>query len=239
METAERIGRLRDEFGSYQCDAMLITNLVNIRYLTGFTGSAAMLLVLGDSVLFTTDGRYAIQSRQQLSAAEVDAEIVVGGLQRQRESLAMAAAKASRLGLEAQSVTWSQQTTFETKWFTPNQLVATNGAVEQLRLVKDAGEVARIEQACHIADRALAQTVGALADRPTEAQFALELDFTMRKLGAEEISFDTIVASGRNGAKADRQGDRGRRAGGDRFWSNDRRLSLGHDADGVCGRTVE
>ena len=70
-----------------------------------------------------------------------------------------------------------------------------------LRLVKDDGEVARIEAACAIADDALAAMVGLLDDGPTEAGFALALDGEMRRLGADDVSFETIVASGPNGSR--------------------------------------
>jgi Xaa-Pro aminopeptidase len=73
--------------------------------------------------------------------------------------------------------------------------------VEALRLVKDDGEVARIEAACGIADAALAAVASQLEDRPTEAGFALELDTEVRRQGADDLSFETIVASGPNGSR--------------------------------------
>jgi Xaa-Pro aminopeptidase len=79
--------------------------------------------------------------------------------------------------------------------------VATEGLVEELRAVKDDGEISRIEAAAAIADRALAETRPALADRPTEREFQIELDHRMRLLGANDVSFETIVGSGPNGAK--------------------------------------
>jgi Xaa-Pro aminopeptidase len=76
-----------------------------------------------------------------------------------------------------------------------------SGAVEALRIVKDPGEVARIEAACGIADDALAAVLPLLDERPTEATFALALDGEMRRRGADDISFETIVASGPNGSR--------------------------------------
>ena len=77
----------------------------------------------------------------------------------------------------------------------------TDGLVEELRRVKDEGELARIEAACGIADAALASVLKTLLGLPTEREFGLELDFAMRRLGAADVSFETIVASGPNGAK--------------------------------------
>jgi Xaa-Pro aminopeptidase len=79
-------------------------------------------------------------------------------------------------------------------------LVATHGVVEELRMVKDAGEVARVERAADIADVGLAQVKERLKEGLTEDQFALELDVEMRRRGADGVSFETIVAAGPNGA---------------------------------------
>ena len=175
-------------------DALLVTRLVNVRYLTGFTGSAAMLLVRADGATFVTDGRYRDQSADQLAAAGVAADIVVGLTQaEQRDALASAAAGVGRLGLEADGVTWTQQRTFST-WFPEAELVATEGVVDGLRMVKEPGEVDRIRAACAIADDALGALLPTLRDRPTERDFALRLEFAMRERGASGVSFDPIVA---------------------------------------------
>jgi Xaa-Pro aminopeptidase len=198
MDVAGRSGRLRERFEGI--DALLVTRLGNIRYLTGFTGSAARLLVLPDELVFVTDGRYRDQAADQLAAAGVDARIEVHGTEQQR-LLTEAAKGVARLGLEADDVSWAAQRRYAGEGFPDAELVATEGLVEGLRLVKDAGEVARIEAAARIADEALAAVRPLLADGITEKDFALELNFTMLRLGADDISFETIVGSGPNGAK--------------------------------------
>jgi Xaa-Pro aminopeptidase len=201
-EVADRVGRLRGVLTDAGCDALLVTRLVNLRYLTGFTGSAGLLLVLRDDLVLTTDGRYRDQSTEQLAAAGVEARIEVGAtLAAQQEALSAAARGIGRLGLEADSVTWAQQRRFEAEWFPAAELVPTEGVVEDLRRVKDAGEVARMAEAARIADEALASVRPLLADAPTERDVALGLDYEMRRLGADGSSFSTIVASGPNGAK--------------------------------------
>jgi Xaa-Pro aminopeptidase len=210
MDVAARVHRLRAGLDDSGCDALLVTHMVNVRYLTGFTGSAAIVLLTADGMLFVTDGRYGDQAVEQLTAAGVDFHLHVGltgGAQ--KEYLKEAAAGIARLGLEADDVTWAQQRRFAGEWFPGSELVPTEGLVEGLRRVKDEGEVARMAEAARIADDALAKVRPRLAEGPTEREIALELDFEMRRLGAAGSSFETIVASGPNGAKPHhRPGDR-------------------------------
>jgi Xaa-Pro aminopeptidase len=204
MDVADRAARLRSRLAEVPCDALLVTNLTNVRYLTGFTGSAALLLVPADDVaelVFVTDGRYREQAASELADAGVAARTVIAMEEdARRQALASAAAGLGRLGLEAENVTWAQKRRFGTDWFPDAQLEPTAGLVESLRLVKDAGEVARIQAACEMADAALAAVRHRLGEGPTEAEVALELEWQMRRLGAEGPSFETIVASGPNAA---------------------------------------
>ena len=208
MDVAGRMDRLRPSVEEAGCDALLVSALPNIRYLTGFTGSAGLLLVEPDGLLFVSDGRYAEQAAQQLAAAGVDARIEISGTG-QKEIVADAAARFGRIGLEATAVTWGQQRRYADDWFPEAELVPTEGLVEALREKKDTGEVARIERAAQIADAALAEVRPRLLERLSEREFGLELDIAIRRLGAEDTSFETIVASGPNGAKPHhRPGDR-------------------------------
>jgi Xaa-Pro aminopeptidase len=204
MDVTDRVARLRARLADVSCDALLVTNLTNVRYLTGFTGSAALLMVPADDgaePVFVTDGRYRDQAASELAAARVEARTVVGLEEdARRQALASAAGGLERLGLEAESVTWAQQRRFASDWFPDAELVPTTGLVESLRLVKDAGEVARIQAACEMADAALAEVRHRLGEAATEAEVALELEWQMRRLGAEGPSFETIVASGPNAA---------------------------------------
>jgi Xaa-Pro aminopeptidase len=213
MDVVDRAARLRSRLTEVACDALLVTNLTNVRYLGGFTGSAALLLVPADEAaepVFVTDGRYRDQATSELADAGVTARTVIAMEEDgRRRALAGAAVGLGRLGLEAENVTWAQKRRFAADWFPDAQLVPTAGLVESLRLVKDAGEVARIQAACEMADAALAAVRHRLGEGPTEAEVALELEWQMRRLGAEGPSFETIVASGPNGAMPHhRAGDR-------------------------------
>jgi Xaa-Pro aminopeptidase len=193
-------------------DSLLVTAPSNVRWLTGFSGSAGVLLVTRETALLTTDGRYRSQSEEQLAAAGVSGEVdrAVGGVAAQREALAAALAGAGRLGLEADHVSWAAVRTWESV-FTDAELCPTRGVVEGLRAVKDDGELARMARAADIADAALAAVLplltasarpGRRTTRPlTEAAFAAALDHAMRERGSEDRAFETIVASGENSAK--------------------------------------
>ena len=200
MDVAGRSARLRSQL---TVDALLVTKLVNIRYLTGFTGSAALLLVLPEELLLVTDGRYRDQAADELRAAGVDASIRIGlTMEGQAEILGAAAAGCTQLGLEAHAVTWAQQRQMAETWFPfVGELVPTEHLVESLRIVKDDGEVARIEAAASIASMALFNVRDLLDEHPTEHELGLALDTEIRRLGADGNSFPTIIGSGPNGAK--------------------------------------
>lgn len=203
MDVGSRLDALRSRFPELGVDALVVTNLTNVRYLCGFTGSSAVLVVRPDDAVFVTDGRYTTQSEHELSNAGVEAEIEISS-EGPEVAAAKAASSARRLGLEADSVSWASQRRWASELF-DGELVPTRDAVEDLRLVKDAGEVARIRSACAIADGALQRVKGRLLDRPTEKDFARELEGEMMRLGAADLSFDTIVAAGPNGARPHHQ----------------------------------
>lgn len=200
MDHPARLDRLRASMDDVPIDALLVTDPVSRRYLTGFTGSAGLVLVTARDTYFVTDGRYGEQAHDQLGAAGVEAEIAVTGSE-QQQTMAAAAAGHHRIGLEAESVTWAAHRRFDTEWFGGHELVPTDGLVADLRLVKEEAEIERIEAAAAIADAALAVVRPDLPAGPTEAEFGLALDTEMRRLGATGPSFETIVAAGPNGAR--------------------------------------
>jgi Xaa-Pro aminopeptidase len=182
-------------------EALLVTSLTNIRYLTGFTGSAGILFLLPDDAVLITDGRYNTQANEQIAAAGVEARVLVAGAATQKQVAQEIAGGIRTLGLEAAHVSWARQRAFDQEWFPRVELVPTTGLVEGLRRIKDAGEVARIAEACRIADAALGRVRIRLQEGPSEDEFGRILDFEMRELGASGPSFETIVAAGTNAAK--------------------------------------
>ncbi len=202
MEVAGRAERLGASLEGARCDALLVTHHTNVRYLTGFTGSAALLVADERGLLLVTDGRYEEQATEELAAAGVAARVEIGRTgERQQQLVTEHLGGVARIGLEADHVTWADQQRYAASWFPDAVLVPASGLVEALRIVKDPGEVARIEAACRIADAALAAVRPLLDEEPTEVEFARALDTEMRRSGADDISFDTIVAAGPNGSR--------------------------------------
>jgi Xaa-Pro aminopeptidase len=206
MDVAGRLRRLREAMGEQGCGALLISKLVNIRYLSGFSGSAGVLVVRGGDAVLVTDGRYATQAPAELAAGGAPVEVELAPTSAQGDVVARLVGGAQRMGLEAEHISWSRQRQFVRTLAGEVELVATEGLVEGLRQRKDAGELARISMAARTADQAL-ENVRGLFDAgvtgvgPSEAALALALDTEMRRLGASAPAFETIVAAGPNGAE--------------------------------------
>lgn len=199
LEVAPRLDRLRSRLEEAGVDALVVTNLANVRYLTGFTGSAGILAVTPGGALLATDGRYRTQSAEQVAAAGAAVEIAVGAVQAQREALGAFLGGSSRVGLEGDHVSWNGSIEWEE--LLRSAPVPTRGEVEALREVKDGGEIDRMARAAAIADAALEEVLPVLGEGVSEAAFALALDTAMRRGGAESTAFETIVAAGANSAK--------------------------------------
>lgn len=180
---------------------MIVSDLVNVRYLSGFTGSNAALLVFADDTapVLATDSRYRTQAARQAPDLLTAIERSCG-----RHLVARAAeAGARRIGYESHVVTVDGFDALAGELADRRgELVRAPGTVEALREVKDAGEVALLRLACGAADAALAELVegGGLRPGRTEKSVARELEALMVDRGADGPSFETIVASGVNSA---------------------------------------
>jgi Xaa-Pro aminopeptidase len=197
---SQRRDRLRRRLVAAELDAMLVTDLVNVRYLSGFTGSNAALLVFADGArhsVLATDGRYRTQAAQQAPDLQVTIDRACG------TTLAYVATthRVARLGFESHVVTVDAHAAL-TGAAGPTELVRAPGMVEALREVKDAGELALLRLACEAADAALLDLVAGGGLRPgrTEREVGRELESRMLDHGADGVSFETIVAAGANSA---------------------------------------
>ncbi len=204
MGESERVECLAGELRERKLDALLVWSAVNVRYLTGFTGSNALVLIAASGRSgghrFLTDFRYETQSSQQVPALFAR-EIVSGELlDAAIAALVAAVGAAGRLGFDDASLTVAQHTRLRELLPVGWQLVPCAGAVERMRAVKDDREIARIRAAAELADEALRNVLQrGLAGR-TEREVALDLELEMRRLGADGPSFPSIVASGAHGA---------------------------------------
>ena len=194
MSRADRIAAIAHERG---LDLLLVCDLTNLRYLTGFTGSNGMAVVGRDVRRFITDFRYVEQAAQE-----------VDGFDREQAPQEFVAALAEgwpagelRLGFEDEHVSVRRHGRLRDVLPARVELVPAGGIVEQLRAVKDAGEVARIRAAAELADEVYGFVRSQGLVGRTERSVALALEQRMRELGADDPSFRSIVASAERGAK--------------------------------------
>lgn len=200
-----RRDRLRSRLTESGADHVLVTDLVNVRYLTGFTGSNAALLVsAGSEDVLATDGRYTEQAAAESPDLEVlvDKSCATGLLTRSAGSGGV------RVAFEAHHVTVEDHRAW-TEAFAGLELLTLGAVVEDLRRHKDAYELGRLREACAVGDRALAELLPWLAVGLTERTIARRLEGLMLDLGGDALSFETIVAGGPNSSIPHHQpGDR-------------------------------
>jgi Xaa-Pro aminopeptidase len=193
-----RRGAIRRRLDELQADALLVTKLVNVRYLTGFTGSNAQLLI-GERDMLFTDGRYEEQSARQ--APDLERTIYSGGVPFTSVlSPALQAQGITHLAVEAHHMTLA--TARAVSGAAPEiDLVETGGLVERLRILKTPEEIEALRRACAIGDEGFLALLGRLREGMTESEAAAELEDAMRRAGSEGLSFDTIVAFGESAAE--------------------------------------
>jgi Xaa-Pro aminopeptidase len=199
----ERAERIAADLRGREVDVLLVATPVNVRYLTGFTGTNGLALIYTDGAAthrFLTDFRYTTQSAAQVPDA-FEREIVAGEmLEGLVETLTASRGAQGRLGFDDASLTVKQHARLAELLGEGWELVPCAGAVERLRAVKDAGEIDRIRAATRLADEALRETLEAGVVGRSERDIAIELELRMRRLGAEGASFPSIVAAGAHGA---------------------------------------
>ncbi|QDT04415.1 putative peptidase [Rubripirellula lacrimiformis] len=193
-----RLETLAAKLDSLKIDAMLVTDEVNVRYLSGFTGDSSALLVTTDQTTVLSDGRYDTQLADEcptlLTAIRPPDQTLT-----QLIAEFLASAGLQRIGIESNQWTLAafnmlSQTCTSVGW------VQTTGVVEGQRMIKDADEIAITRRAVDIAERAFQSILPMLPGRWTEREVAHELESKMRFLGAEGCSFSPIVAAGPMGA---------------------------------------
>lgn len=195
-DRAERLIGLEPDAG---VEALLVSELVNVRYLTGFAGSSGIALVGKQVRAFITDFRYEEQSAEQVDPSF---ERLIARAPRDLLDLLDDALPGGelRLGIEADHVSVSQHARIAELLGERVELVSCGPLVEQLRAVKEPEEIEKIRAASALADAALERLLREGLVGRTERELALALEHDMRERGAERPAFETIVAAGAHGA---------------------------------------
>lgn len=192
-----RLEKLRQRMQAEQMDAVLITSGVNRRYLSGFTGTAGVLLITQDRARLVTDFRYIEQAEDQAPAFDIVnhkgklSSVLNDELQEQN---------VRRIGFENRELTVAAYERYKDN-IKGVEWKAMDGMAAELRLVKEPGEVKVIRDAVRIIDDTFDHILSYIRPGVRENEIALELEFYMRRLGADGPSFDTIVASGERSAQ--------------------------------------
>ena len=198
MDYFRRIGQLRRKLTRAGLPGLLVTHLPDLRYLSGFTGSSAALAVTRRTARLFTDGRYTAQAAEEVEAAQV--EIVSG-----QPSIAAVQWLAAQPGLAIAGFDPARTTVAElARWKSelPTRMrrgflqAAPSPLVEALRCIKDEEELAVMTEAALMGCRLFERILGSLRPGIPEVEVAAELEHQARLLGAEGMSFETIVASG-------------------------------------------
>ena len=177
---------------AHKIDAVLVSFGPNLRYLSGFTGSNGALLALPDRTILFTDPRYTIQSHQESTC-----EIKISKRPITEDILAaIAKRKIKRIGFEPGRMSFEVHDKLKSKLPMRSSLVPVAGWIEELRRVKSPGEIARIRRSVETNSRAFEQAARRVKPGVREHDLAAELDYQLRRLGAEKNSFETIVAAG-------------------------------------------
>lgn len=186
-----KLQKLRDQMRDHGIDGLLITSTYNRRYVTNFTGTAGIALISSDKALFITDFRYTEQAAKQATDFHIVQHIgsIVEEIAKQAKTLGI-----KKLGFEQDHMSYALWNVF--KEAVEAELIPISNLLEDLRLIKTKNELSVIKEAADIADAAFKHILDFIKPGLTEIEVANELEFFMRRCGAESSSFDIIVASG-------------------------------------------
>ena len=177
-----------------QADGMLVSNIKNVRYLTGFTGSAAYLFISPQHQVLASDARYSIQLEQECSGLEIDIRDVASTLLDSSVRIVKSFGWKS-VAVESARLSKADFDELQSR-LTDVQMIDTTQVVERLRMIKDKTEIAAIRKSVQVNQTAFQNAVNAASPEQTEREFSFVLEAEMRKLGARRFAFDPIVGVG-------------------------------------------
>lgn len=189
------IAAVRDRLDAAQVDALLVSRIENVRYVSGFTGSSAALIVTETAAILVTDSRYAEQAGVEAAGFVIEVE---GGIPTIAAASTAARIGARRVGFEADAVSYElwEGMGRATRDTADLLLIPCRGLIERLRAVKSPEEMALIERAVRIASEAYEDVLALVKPGAVERDLALEIELRMKQAGAQDVAFDLIVASG-------------------------------------------
>ena len=187
-----KLKKLRELFGSLGIEGLLVTSSVNLRYITGFTGTAGLAVISEDKAVFITDFRYTEQAKHQVKGFDIVQHS--GGII-QKAADVIKEMGLNKIGFEQDKMTYGTYAAYK-DLLGPAELVPVSESVEKLRLIKSSEEIKILKEAAKIADDAFSHILTVIKPGMTEISIANELEFYMRSQGADHSSFDMIVASG-------------------------------------------
>jgi Xaa-Pro aminopeptidase len=189
---ADRLNKLYKELNNQKIDGLLVFKPQNRLYLSGFTGSSAVLFITEKHQFLITDFRYIEQAQKQCPEFTI---VDFKGTLFDTIKTVVEKTGAKNIGFERDFLTYIQYEVL-TKQLSFATLIPTKDIVETLRVIKDQSEILKLNKAVEIADAAYKHILTYIKPGMTEIQVALELEFTMRRQGAEKAAFDIILASG-------------------------------------------
>jgi Xaa-Pro aminopeptidase len=193
-------------FAELKIDALLVSALPNIRYLSGFTGDNGLLLVTPESQTLFTDPRFTIQASEECTCT---IKIAPRGPVDPYALEAIRRKKLKRVGFEATRMIFDVYQRLKETLPLGTTFKPVGPVIETLRMVKSPEEIARIRRSVQTNSQAFEKTVQSIRPGVSESHIAAELEFQMRRLGADKPAFETIVASGsRSALPHARPGDR-------------------------------
>lgn len=192
-----RIEKVREKLDELELDAMFFTNLPNIRYLCGYSGSNGLLFVSKEASLFFTDFRYKTQIESEVKGAK--GIVPPNGQLLKALSERPEMQNIEKIGFE-KSIVYEKLESAKKELGDKPQWIPVDNFVAKMRWSKTSGEVAKIRVAIEVAEKALRDSLNNLRPGISEMEFAAELEYNMRKGGAEKPAFDTIVVSGERSA---------------------------------------
>lgn len=190
--TSARLDRLRHQMIAYKLDAILVLNPSNRIYLSGFTGSSATLLITSDRAVLLTDFRYVEQAATQSPHFTV---VQVTGSPFQMVADLCKESNVGRIGFEGDFLTVDARSQCG-ELLRPQEMVSVTGLIERLRRIKDESEIKLMRRAAAITDQVWSEIQPQIRVGVAERDLAVEVDYKMKKLGADGLAFDMIVASG-------------------------------------------